>query len=122
MMMAVSMTMIVVVRARVTVAETVIDGGGSLRCALVGGNLAVLAEKNGWAGIIVNGCVRDTGEINACDIGVRALASHPQRSIRKGMGDVDIKVSISGVSIRPGDWIYADADGILVSRQELPIS
>ena len=100
----------------------VIDGGGSLRCALVGGNLAVLAEKNGWAGIIVNGCVRDTGEINACDIGVRALASHPQRSIRKGMGDVDIKVSISGVSIRPGDWIYADADGVLVSQQELPIS
>jgi regulator of ribonuclease activity A len=100
----------------------VIDGGGSLRCALVGGNLAVLAEKNGWAGIIVNGCVRDTGEINACDIGVRALAVHPQRSIRKGMGDVDIKVSISGVSIRPGDWIYADADGVLVSQQELPIS
>ena len=100
----------------------VIDGGGSLRCALVGGNLAVLAEKNGWAGIIVNGCVRDTGEINACDIGVRALAAHPQRSIRKGVGDVDIKVSISGVSIRPGDWIYADADGVLVSQQELPIS
>jgi regulator of ribonuclease activity A len=100
----------------------VIDGGGSLRCALVGGNLAVLAEKNGWAGIIVNGCVRDTGEINACDIGVRALAAHPQRSIRKGMGDVDIKVSISGVSISPGDWIYADADGVLVSQQELPIS
>lgn len=100
----------------------VIDGGGSLRCALVGGNLAVLAEKNGWAGIIINGCVRDTGEINACDIGVRALAAHPQRSIRKGVGDVDIKVSISGVSIRPEDWIYADADGVLVSQQELPIS
>jgi regulator of ribonuclease activity A len=82
----------------------------------------VLAEKNGWAGIIVNGCVRDTGEINACDIGVRALAAHPQRSIRKGVGDEDIKVSISGVSIRPGDWIYADADGVLVSQQELPIS
>jgi regulator of ribonuclease activity A len=73
-------------------------------------------------GVIVNGCVRDTGEINDCDIGVRALAAHPQRSIRKGMGDVDIKVSISGVSIRPGDWIYADADGVLVSQQELPIS
>ncbi len=100
----------------------VLDGGGSLRCALVGGNLDVLAEKNGWAGIIVHGCVRDTEEINACDIGVRALAAHPQRSIRKGMGDADIKVSISGVSVRPGDWIYADADGVLVSQQVLPIS
>jgi regulator of ribonuclease activity A len=70
----------------------------------------------------VHGCVRDTEEINACEIGVRALAAHPQRSIRKGMGDADIKVSISGVSIRPGDWIYADADGVLVSQQVLPIS
>lgn len=100
----------------------VVDGGGSLRCALVGGNLAVLAEKNGWAGIIVNGCVRDTEEINACEIGVRALAAHPQRSIRKGMGDVDIQVAISGVSVRSGDWIYADADGVLVSKHLLPIS
>ncbi|MGZ3254690.1 MAG: ribonuclease E activity regulator RraA, partial [Burkholderiaceae bacterium] len=58
----------------------VIDGGGSLRCALVGGNLGVLAEKNGWAGIVVNGCIRDSEEINQCDIGVRALATHPQRS------------------------------------------
>ena len=100
----------------------VIDGGGSLRCALVGGNLAVLAEQNSWAGIIVHGCVRDTGEINACDIGVRALAAHPQRSIRKGVGDTDIQVVIAGVTVRSGDWIYADADGVLVSQQALPIS
>lgn len=100
----------------------VVDGGGSLRCALVGGNLAVLAEKNGWAGLVVHGCVRDTAEINACDIGVRALAAHPQRSIRKGVGDAGLKVNISGVIIRPGDWIYADADGVLVSRQALPVS
>lgn len=97
----------------------VVDGGGSLRCALVGGNLGVLAEKNGWAGIIVNGCIRDSEEINACDIGVRALATHPQRSIRKGVGERDLRVTIAGVAVNPGDWIYADADGVLVSTQKL---
>jgi regulator of ribonuclease activity A len=97
----------------------VIDGGGSLRCALVGGNLGVLAEKNGWAGIIVHGCIRDAEEINACNIGVRALATHPQRSVRKGVGDSNIRVSIAGVAINPGDWIYADADGVLVAREKL---
>jgi regulator of ribonuclease activity A len=97
----------------------VIDGGGSLRCALVGGNLGVLAEKNGWAGIIVNGCVRDTEELNACNIGVRALAAHPQRSIRKGVGDSNLRVSIVGVAVNPGDWIYADVDGVLVAREKL---
>lgn len=97
----------------------VVDGGGSLRCALVGGNLGVLAEKNGWTGIIVNGCIRDSEEINACDIGVRALATHPQRSVRNGVGDRDLRVTIAGVAIEPGDWIYADADGVLVSKQKL---
>lgn len=97
----------------------VVDGGGSLRCALVGGNLGVLAEKNGWAGIIVNGCIRDSEEINGCDIGVRALATHPQRSIRKGVGERDLRVTIAGVAVNPGDWIYADADGVLVSAQKL---
>jgi regulator of ribonuclease activity A len=97
----------------------VVDGGGSLRCALVGGKLGVLAEKNGWAGVIVNGCIRDSAEINACEIGVRALAAHPQRSVRKGAGESDLRVSIAGVVINPGDWIYADADGILVAREKL---
>lgn len=97
----------------------VVDGGGSLRCALVGGNLGVLAEKNGWAGIIVNGCIRDSEEINACNIGVRALATHPQRSVRQGVGERDLRVSIAGVAVNPGDWIYADADGVLVASQAL---
>lgn len=97
----------------------VVDGGGSLRCALVGGNLGVLAEKNDWAGIVVHGCIRDSEEINGCDIGVRALATHPQRSIRKGVGERDLRISIAGVAINPGDWIYADADGVLVSAQKL---
>ncbi|MBB5392984.1 MULTISPECIES: ribonuclease E activity regulator RraA [unclassified Herbaspirillum] len=97
----------------------VVDGGGSLRCALVGGNLGMLAQKNGWAGILVNGCVRDAAELNACDIGIRALATHPQRSFRKGAGDAGLKVSIAGVAVYPGDWIYADVDGVLVSRTQL---
>ena len=99
----------------------VVDGGGSLRCALVGGNLGKLAEKNGWAGVIVNGCVRDVEELDACDVGLRALAVHPRRSVRKGAGDGGLAVSIAGVMVRPGDWIYADRDGVLVSREQLDV-
>jgi len=97
----------------------VVDGGGSLRCALVGGNLGVLAEKNGWAGLVVNGCVRDAEELNACNVGIRALATHPQRSIRKGVGDREIAVSIAGITVCPGYWIYADTDGVLVATEKL---
>ena len=97
----------------------VVDGGGSLRCALVGGNLGKLAEKNGWAGIIVHGCVRDVAELDACEVGIRALAVHPQRSVRKGVGEQELTVRIEGVAVRPGDWIYADADGVLVARAKL---
>ncbi len=97
----------------------VVDGGGSMRCALVGGLLGELAEKNAWAGVIVNGCVRDVDEINACDIGVRALACHPRKSCKKGQGDSNVRVVFAGGAINPGDWIYADADGILVSTQKL---
>jgi regulator of ribonuclease activity A len=97
----------------------VIDGGGSLRSALVGGNLAELAEKNGWAGVVVFGAVRDVGELNQCDVGIRALALHPQRSARKGVGDLNVRVMIAGVPVTPGDWIYVDADGVLVSHEAL---
>ncbi|KAF3998939.1 ribonuclease E activity regulator RraA [Glaciimonas immobilis] len=97
----------------------VVDGGGSLRCALVGGNLGKLAEKNGWAGIVVNGCARDVSELNACDVGIRALALHPQRSIRKGLGEQGIRVTIAGVAVGPGNWIYADGDGVLVAVEKL---
>jgi len=97
----------------------VVDGGGSLRCALVGGNLAAMAAKNGWAGILVHGSVRDSVEINACAIGVRALGTHPQKSIKKGAGDVNLRVCIAGVTVAPGEWIYADEDGVLVSSVKL---
>lgn len=97
----------------------VIDGGGSLRRALVGGQLALLARDNGWAGIVIDGCVRDVEEINACEVGVRALATHPQKSAKRGAGERSVRVTISGVPITPGDWIYADADGVLVARQKI---
>ena len=92
----------------------VIDAGGSLRCALVGGNLAAIGAKNGWAGIVIDGCVRDQAEMAALPIGVRALALHPQRSEKRGEGRRNGNVRLQGVTVRPGDWIVADADGVVV--------
>jgi regulator of ribonuclease activity A len=97
----------------------VIDGGGSLRCALVGDQIAILAEKNAWEGVVVYGCIRDSADINGIDIGVRALNTHPQKSIKKGVGDRDIAVTFGGVTFNPGEYIYADEDGILVSSKLL---
>ncbi|KAA8523477.1 hypothetical protein F0562_009900 [Nyssa sinensis] len=99
----------------------VIDGGGSMRCALVGGNLGQLAQNMGWAGIVVNGCIRDVDEINSCGIGVRALASHPQKSNKKGIGEKHIPIYVAGSLIQEGEWLYADSDGILISKMELSI-
>ncbi|MBK7563148.1 putative regulator of ribonuclease activity [Candidatus Propionivibrio aalborgensis] len=97
----------------------VIDGGGSTRCALVGDQLAILAHKNGWEGAIVFGCIRDSGDINLIDIGVRALNTHPLKSIKKGVGDRNIDITFGGVTFKPGEWIYADEDGVIVSSSAL---
>jgi len=97
----------------------VIDGGGSLRCALVGDQLAILAQTNGWEGVVVYGCIRDSGDINGIDIGVRALDTHPQKSIKKNVGDRDIAVTFGGVTFNPGEYLYADEDGVLVSAKPL---
>lgn len=99
----------------------VIDGGGSMRCALVGGNLGQLAQNMGWAGIVVNGCIRDVDEINGCDIGVRALAPHPLKSNKKGIGEKHVPIYIAGTLIHDGEWLYADSDGILISKCELSV-
>lgn len=98
----------------------VVDGGGSMRCALVGGMLGELALKNGWAGIVVYGCVRDTAELAAQDVGVKALATHPRKS-DKGLhtGHADRVVEFAGTRFRPGSWLYADADGIVVGDAPL---
>lgn len=97
----------------------VVDGGGSLRRALVGGNLAAAAARNGWAGLVVDGCVRDVAELNAAAVGIRALALMPLPTERRGEGQRDVAVLIQGVWVRPGDWLYADADGMVVSAQAL---
>ena len=97
----------------------VVDGGASLRRALVGGNLAVAAASNGWAGIVVDGCVRDVAELKAAAVGIRALALMPLPTERRGEGQRDVAALIQGVWVRPGDWLYADADGIVVSAQAL---
>ncbi|MBI1260713.1 MAG: ribonuclease E activity regulator RraA [Rhizobiales bacterium] len=97
----------------------VVDGGGSLRCALFGGNLGKLAEVNGWAGVVINGCVRDTSELEECTIGVKALAAHPKKSDKQGVGYFDQPVTFAMVTIHPGDWLYADGDGVIISRTEL---
>jgi regulator of ribonuclease activity A len=97
----------------------VVDAGGSTRCAVLGGNLARSAADNGWAGIVVHGAVRDVEEIDSCAIGVRALAVTPRRSIKRGEGQRDLPVTVFGVIVRPGDWIYADRDGVIASATRL---
>lgn len=97
----------------------VVDGGGSLRRALVGGNLAAAAARNGWVGIVVDGCVRDVAELNAAAVGIRALALMPLPTEKRNEGQRDVAVQIQGVWVRPGDWLYADADGIVVSAKPL---
>ncbi len=93
----------------------VVDGGGSLRCGLFGGNLAVAAARNGWAGVVINGCARDAHELDAEPIGIRALALHPRRSER-GLhsGQAGLPVHFAGVLFREGEWLLADRDGIVV--------
>lgn len=97
----------------------VVDGGASLNCALVGDMLGLLAVQNGWAGVVVNGCVRDTVQLAALAVGVKALAAHPRRSRKEGEGEQGVSLTFAGVTVQPGDWIYADADGLLVSAERL---
>ena len=92
----------------------VVDGGASRRRALVGGNLAAAAARNGWAGIVIDGCVRDVAELAACAVGIRALACMPLPTEKRGAGERDVPVQIQGVWVRPGDRLVADADGIVV--------
>ena len=97
----------------------VVDGGASLRRALVGGNLGAAAAKNGWAGVVVDGCVRDVIELAQCSVGLRALAAMPLPTEKRQEGQRDIPVQIQGVWVRPGDWLYADEDGMVVMASPL---
>jgi regulator of ribonuclease activity A len=97
----------------------VVDGGGSVRAALVGGNLAAAAARNGWAGIVVDGAVRDAQELRDAGIGVKALALLPRRSVKRNEGQRDVPVVVQGTPVWPGEWLYADEDGIVLSAQPL---
>ncbi len=97
----------------------VVDGGGSHRCALLGGNLARLACDNGWRGIIVYGCIRDSVEIDGLPIGIRALHTHPMKSHKRGGGDRDCLITFAGVNFRTGAYVYADEDGVVVADDKL---
>lgn len=99
----------------------VIDGCGSLRSAIIGGVLAKRAENNGWAGIVIYGCIRDVDDVNLCDIGVRALGSYPVKPGKKCNGEKHVPVSIAGIRVCEGDWLYADSDGILIAASEMTV-
>ncbi len=98
----------------------VVDGGGSRRCALVGDVLAAAALANGWAGVIVNGCIRDCAAVAALDLGVMALDVQPRRSDKHAQGVLDVPLLILGARVRPGDWAYADEDGVVFSQHQIP--
>ncbi|WIA38026.1 hypothetical protein OEZ86_001397 [Tetradesmus obliquus] len=99
----------------------VVDGGGSKRCALLGDNIAEMAHKNGWSGAIIYGCIRDSEDISKMPLGVKALGTYPLKSSKRDVGLADVPVTIAGVTVEPGDWVYADRDGILVSKEELKL-
>lgn len=100
----------------------VVDGGGSTRCALLGDLIAEKACENGWAGFVIYGCIRDVDAIAELNLGVQALNSIPIKSVRKGRGDLNIDITFGGVTFKPGHFIYADNNGVIVSPEALKLS
>jgi regulator of ribonuclease activity A len=92
----------------------VVDGGGSRRCALLGDNIAGLAVASGWAGVVINGCVRDSGALAGLTLGITAIGTHPRASGKAGTGEADVPVSFGGVTFRPGAILASDDDGVVV--------
>ena len=90
-----------------------------MRCALLGDQLGLLGVANGWAGVLVYGCVRDSEALGGMDLGVLALGTHPRKSVKKGVGDRDVPVSFGGLTFTPGEYLYADADGVVLSGRPL---
>jgi regulator of ribonuclease activity A len=95
----------------------VIDGGGSLRCALVGDQIAQMAAEHGWSGLVIHGCVRDVARLHRIPVGIKALASCPLRSAKEGKGKHGSSVRFAGVSFEPGAWLCADEDGLVVAAR-----
>lgn len=99
----------------------VVDAGGSMRCAMFGDNLAALAVKNGWSGVVMYGCIRDSEDIGGMDLGLKALATHPLKSVKADYGQRDIPIQFAGVTFNPGHYLYADKDGIVVAEHSLTL-
>jgi regulator of ribonuclease activity A len=97
----------------------VVDGDGSTARALMGDMLAARGRDNGWAGVIINGAIRDSAEIADIDIGVKALGVNPAKSEKKGAGKTDVELHFGGVRFRPGEWVYCDEDGILLTPDRI---
>ena len=97
----------------------VIDGDGSMHCALVGDVIAGMAVANGWAGIVVRGAIRDSAAMAMLHLGIKALGTNPRKSAKAGEGEIDVPVEFGGVVFTPGNYLYADEDGIVVSARAL---
>ena len=97
----------------------VIDAGGSMNCAMLGDKRAADAIKNEWEGIIVHGLIRDSVAINGMELGIRALGVYPLKSIKNGVGESNLIVNFSGVTFTPGEYLYADEDGVIVVKEKL---
>lgn len=97
----------------------VVDGAGSMRRALMGDMLAESAVQNGWEGVIIYGCIRDVNAVSQLDLGVQALGTHPLKTARKGVGEINVTVSFAGLHFVPGEYVYADNNGMLVSAKQL---
>ncbi|WP_223787178.1 ribonuclease E activity regulator RraA [Marinicella meishanensis] len=99
----------------------VVDGGGSTRLAILGDIIAGILQDNDWAGIIINGAIRDSAEVDEMDVAVYCLGTSPKKSAKSGAGSVGIPIQFGGVKFNPGDWVYADADGVLVADKKLSL-
>ena len=100
----------------------VVDGGGSLRRALLGDMIAEAAVSNGWAGLVIYGCVRDVDALAQLSLGVQALASVPVKTLKRGIGDLNIEIEFGSVLVKPGNFVYADNNGVVFSDSELDLS
>jgi len=99
----------------------VVDGSGSMRHALLGDLLATAAAENGWQGLLINGCVRDVEILESIDLGVKALNRHPVKTAKRGEGQLGVNVTFAGTTIRPGNYLYADANGVIVAERDLEV-
>lgn len=97
----------------------VVDAGGSKRCAMLGDMLAAKAVENGWQGIVMYGLIRDSADIDQMEIGVKALGAYPLKSVKKGAGEMDIEITFSGVTFTPGEYLYADEDGVITVKEKV---